>query len=350
MYFSSTHLGNLLKENFIPDISFTSGDMAKMEDISAFVETIFDTCVAEGTKAYENKDFMLALQCYNDGLKSFISGLSNLNIVNEKIKDYVIVQLGLLACKVLFLYHFVKDNDNSADNTIKSSENVYGRDRDIDQLALSLDSVFGKKPYEGKLSDLKGLEAVKRNIKKSLIYPRLLKELYKIPNGEEEDIDDEEELQSNGEVEQARSYFSLSFGPPGTGKSQIGHASANELGIEKIYSIGAEFFHSAYIGDSDKNIAAFFKMLRQNKGRSVAILDEVDSILREDVNQKGGSHDLGKATFLREMDPMLPENKGLIIFATTNNPQTIRKAFFRRFDNIAYHSMPNKTVSRMRHL
>lgn len=76
------------------------------------------------------------------------------------------------------------------------------------------------------------------------------------------------------------------YGPPGTGKSYIAKACASEA-KGTFFSIKSSDLLSKYLGESEKTIAALFKLAREMKP-SVIFIDEIDSVCGA---RKEGDHE-----------------------------------------------------------
>ena len=125
-------------------------------------------------------------------------------------------------------------------------------------------------------------------------------------------------------------------GPPGTGKTICAEAIANELGRRLLVVRYAEM-ESLWMGETPKNVAAVFRMARQEN--AVLLFDEADSI----AARRSTSLDHG---FLRESNTVvnvllkeLETFNGVVIFAT-NLAVNFDPAFERRIRTHVLFDMP----------
>ena len=125
-------------------------------------------------------------------------------------------------------------------------------------------------------------------------------------------------------------------GAPGTGKTICAEAIANELGRRLLVVRYAEM-ESLWMGETPKNVAAVFRMARQEN--AVLLFDEADSI----AARRSTSLDHG---FLRESNTVvnvllkeLETFNGVVIFAT-NLAANFDPAFERRIRTHVLFEMP----------
>jgi len=135
------------------------------------------------------------------------------------------------------------------------------------------------------------------------------------------------------------------FGAPGTGKTLLAKAIANEAKANFISIKGPELI-SKWVGESEKAIREIFKKAKQS-APSIIFLDEFESIagMRSSNSQSGGSDVANRVVnqLLASMDGV-ESLDGVIIVAATNRPEMIDPALFRsgRFERVLHVPPPDK--------
>ncbi len=133
----------------------------------------------------------------------------------------------------------------------------------------------------------------------------------------------------------------LFYGLPGTGKTMLVKALANELEVP-LYLIKATSLIGDHVGDGASKIHDLFKKASENSP-SIIFIDEIDAIalhrsfqsLRGDVSEIVNS-------LLTEMDG-ISENKSVITIGATNNPTSLDYAVRSRFEEEIEFKLPDDT-------
>ena len=187
----------------------------------------------------------------------------------------------------------------------------------------ALREVFIEKPTT-KWTDIGGLEEVKQELKEAVEWPLKHPQSFvrmgvKPPKG------------------------ILIYGAPGTGKTLLARAVANESEANFIAVKGPELL-SKWVGESEKAVREIFNKARQT-AHTIIFFDEIDSLAPRRGSHEGGAHVTETVVnqLLTEMDG-LEEMNDVVIIAASNRPDIIDTSLLRpgRFDRIILATAPDE--------
>jgi Cdc6-like AAA superfamily ATPase len=192
-------------------------------------------------------------------------------------------------------------------------------------------------PLHRPRGDLVGLMSVampERRLASMVLDPQLLSRLQKIVK----------EQRQRGKLlarslEPRRKF--LLIGPPGTGKTMSASAIAAELGLP-LFTILLDGLITKYMGETASKLRLVFDAMSERRG--VYFFDEVDAL----ATSRGADNDVGEArrilnSFLQFLDE---EKSNSLIFAATNHPELLDRAFFRRFHSAIEFHPPDRALIR----
>ena len=136
----------------------------------------------------------------------------------------------------------------------------------------------------------------------------------------------------------------LLHGPPGTGKTRLAQAVANESSAEFFTINGPEIMGSAY-GESEKRLREVFEQAERN-APAIVFIDEIDAIAPKRQNVSGEAEKRLVAQLLTLMDGLTKSN--IVVIAATNRPDAIDEALRRpgRFDREIVIGVPDESGRR----
>ncbi|RZB91807.1 ATPase family AAA domain-containing protein 1-A isoform B [Glycine soja] len=133
----------------------------------------------------------------------------------------------------------------------------------------------------------------------------------------------------------------LLFGPPGTGKTMLAKAIANEAGASFI-NVSMSTITSKWFGEDEKNVRALFT-LAAKVAPTIIFVDEVDSMLGQ--RTRVGEHEAMrkiKNEFMTHWDGLLTgPNEQILVLAATNRPFDLDEAIIRRFERRILVGLPS---------
>jgi len=132
----------------------------------------------------------------------------------------------------------------------------------------------------------------------------------------------------------------LLVGSPGTGKTMLVRALANELELPIISASGSEFIEK-YVGIGASRVRNLFEKARKHDS-CIIFIDEIDAVGRARDFDNNSERASTVNQLLTEMDGFSHDDN-IIIFAATNLVKTLDPALLRsgRFDKKVYFDLPN---------
>jgi len=129
----------------------------------------------------------------------------------------------------------------------------------------------------------------------------------------------------------------LFHGPPGCGKSLTAHALGVALSLP-TYVIRIDAVVGAYLGQTAMRIRELFHFAENTA--CILLLDEIDALGKRRGNQLDvGELDRVAISLMQELEHTRP--KGVVV-ATSNLPQQLDEALFRRFDQVFEFPRPSR--------
>jgi transitional endoplasmic reticulum ATPase len=175
-----------------------------------------------------------------------------------------------------------------------------------------------------KWSDVGGLEHIKQELKEAIEWPLKYTDVFKKANTHP-------------------SKGILLYGRPGTGKTLLAKAVANESGVNFISIKGPQLI-SRYVGESERGVREIFKKAKQ-AAPTILFLDEIDSLIPKRGSSSTDAHVTERviSQFLTEMDG-IEELKGVVVLGATNRLDLVDPAVLRsgRFDLLFELPLPDE--------
>ncbi|MDL2339787.1 MAG: CDC48 family AAA ATPase [Pseudomonadota bacterium] len=133
----------------------------------------------------------------------------------------------------------------------------------------------------------------------------------------------------------------LLHGPPGTGKTMLARAVANESAAKFFSIAGPEIMGSAY-GESERRLREIFEQAAKD-APSIIFIDEIDSIAPKRGQVTGEAEKRLVAQLLTLLDGIEPRQNTVVI-AATNRPEALDEALRRpgRFDREIVIGVPDQ--------
>lgn len=141
-------------------------------------------------------------------------------------------------------------------------------------------------------------------------------------------------LREYGQTPQTRL---LLVGPPGSGKTLTASVVAGELHLP-LFVVRLEALITRYMGETSAKLRLIFDQISTVRG--VYLFDEFDAI----GGRRSAENDVGEMrrvlnTFLQFLEERNVTDS--VVLATTNHPELLDRALFRRFDDVLDYDLPD---------
>jgi transitional endoplasmic reticulum ATPase len=200
-------------------------------------------------------------------------------------------------------------------------DNFFEALKEIEPSAIR--EVFVEVP-DVKWSDVGGLENIKQELKEAVEWPLKYPDVFK-------------------KAGTNPSKGILLYGKPGTGKTLLAKAVANESGVNFISIKGPQLI-SRYVGESERGVRETFRTAK-HAAPTILFLDEIDSLVPRRGSSSTDAHVTERviSQFLTEMDG-IEELKGVVVLAATNRLDLVDPAILRsgRFDFLFELPLPDE--------
>lgn len=208
-----------------------------------------------------------------------------------------------------------KDNNKDNHNKQKAPSHKGTSNKEEDEMEAKIENEIMLSKPNVKFSDIIGMNNLKQIIYEIIIMPNVRPDLF------------------TGLRQPQRGL--LLFGPPGTGKTMIAKAIANEC-ESTFFNISASSLTSKWVGESERTVRSLFK-LAYKKQPSIIFIDEIDSVLSKRSDNDNEAAKRLKTEFLIQFDG-LGSNKDakLLVIAATNRPMDLDDALLRRLPKRVY--------------
>lgn len=184
------------------------------------------------------------------------------------------------------------------------------------------------KPSSNKLDDIGGLEAVKDDLRRSVMLPLKHPDVF---------------FKGPKALRPPRGV--LLHGPPGTGKTMLARALASESGVNFL-ALSSATLESKWWGESAKLVQAAFELARTEFQPCIIFFDEIDGMGRARSEQDQACVYSFKTELLRNLDGVDGEHahSALMVLACTNCANALDPALRRRLPHVIHVDRPSEAA------